>query len=147
MKSSSWLILQRKQDRAAQNQKNQVEQEDRPKVKHPYKMTVSLEKSVNNKEIIEFPLYHDSEIGLFDEAFTSLQIDSMMDEDVDTDEDAMNNAIKCCSRDFISTKHYLLPENLFRTQMIKQNVKNCGVIDRVARPEEYDRNGHRKNQV
>ena len=28
--------------------------------------------------------------------------------------------------------------------MIKQNVKNCGVIDRVARPEEYDRNGHRK---
>ena len=58
------------------------------------------------------------------------------DDDVDTDEEVYDTALKACSRDFNETRR--------RMEMYpaKQLVKNFEIKKRVAQPELYDRNGN-----
>ncbi len=64
-----------------------------------------------------------------------------MDEDVESDEDVLDLAIKACSNNFMETKRYLPLDPARRLQSIRANVKNCFIAQRVAYPELFTRRG------
>ena len=80
--------------------------------------TIQLQKAVESSEIVEFPLYQDAEIGLFEDVFVKMQIAATIDEDLDTDEDVLINAKNCCSRDFLQTKQLLPQDKYERDKLI-----------------------------
>ena len=89
----------------------------------------------------DFKLFMDSEIGLDSEMLTQLQIETRMDDDVETDDEIYDNARKACSRDFLDAR------NKVETSAIEQIVNNCEIERRVKNPDDYDRNGKFKLQA
>ena len=108
---------------------------------------------------VSFPVYSDAQIGLAICTNHELFEDSCrysqttlpgysgkpeMDEDVASDDDVLDLAIKACSNNFFETKRYLPLDPAMRLLSIKANVKNCYIAQRVAHPELFTRSGHLK---
>lgn len=101
--------------------------------KHP---TVKLFAKPGSSEQREFLLMQDKEIGFgSDRRFEDYITEMQKDDDVDTDEEVYDTALKACSRDFNEARLKLesLSLNTF--------VNNCEIKKRVSQPELYDRNG------
>ncbi len=89
-------------------------------------------------------MYSDAQIGLAVCTNHELFEDAEMDEDVASDDDVLDLAIKACSNNFFETKRYLPLDPAMRLLSIKANVKNCYIAQRVAHPELFTRSGHLK---
>ena len=87
-------------------------------------------------EEIKFPLYHDRDIGFEREQDQSCIKEVQLDDDVDTDEDVYDSALKQCSRDFNEARH-----KMNNYPAIKSYLNNSGIKKRVQRPELFDRYG------
>jgi hypothetical protein len=84
--------------------------------------------------LVDFKLFSDKDVGLED-WMTEFQIEARGDDDVETDEEIMDNAIKAVSRDFLDARHKV------DTMPLNQFVNNTEMPRRVAHPEDYDRCG------
>jgi len=73
---------------------------------------------------VSFPLFIDQDIGISGQ-YTDCLTEARQDDDVDTDEEVYDTAIKACSRDFNQTQNALdcKPPNQF--------LKNCDIKKRV----------------
>ena len=58
-----------------------------------------------------------------------------MDDDVETDDEIYDNAMKMCSRDFINAR------NKVESLPLSQIVNNWDIDRRVRNPDDFDRNG------
>jgi len=76
--------------------------------KSPVRREHALKTSATGPVIIKrFPLYDDKDIGLGVKWMQECQIEARMDDDVDTDDDVMNNALNACANDTFQTKQKL----------------------------------------
>ena len=64
-----------------------------------------------------------------------------MDDDVDTDEEIFDSALKGCSRDFTYAR------NEVDSKPLNQIVNNQSIIRRVTNPDDYDRTGKIKREL
>jgi len=98
--------------------------------------TIKLfKKKTGSNEQEEFILLHDKQVGFEKAQFPECLIEMKQDDDVDTDEEIFDNALKACSRDFNDTRLKL------ETLSLNTFINNCDIKNRVARPEFFDRNG------
>ena len=79
-------------------------------------------------------MFIDTEIGFSPQESACLQ-EHRQDDDVDTDEEVFDQALKACSRDFNEVRAKL------DRQPVNQLVNNVGIQKRCQHPEHYDRNG------
>lgn len=80
-------------------------------------------------------MYDDRDIGFTQEQHSSCLTEIQQDDDVDTDEEVYEHALKACSRDFSEARHKL---DSYRTD---QFINNTGIRERVRQPEMFDRHG------
>ena len=95
---------------------------------------VFLDNKVGNSKT-RFPLFSDNEIGFKSTTVQESLVKLISDDDVDTDEEIYDRALKACSMDFNSTR------KLAEKFPVKQIVNNAYLSQRVKRPELYDRCG------
>jgi hypothetical protein len=60
-----------------------------------------------SNEQVEFVLLEDKQLGFEEAQFPECLIKVDKDDDVETDEEVFDNALKACSRDFNDTRHKL----------------------------------------
>ncbi len=97
----------------------------------------------SRQQQVTFPVFSDAQVGLTACAsYERFAADAKKDEDVASDEDVLDLAIKCCSHNFLQTKRYLPLDPLQRHQSIRYFVKNCSIAQRVAYPDFFTRSGH-----
>lgn len=56
----------------------------------------------------QFPMFNDIDVGLGEKWIDDLQIEARMDDDVESDEEIMLNAYRCCKRDINETREKVL---------------------------------------
>ena len=83
---------------------------------------------------IGHPMFIDTEVGWRPAESNCLQ-EHRQDDDVDTDEEIFDQALKACSRDFNDVRRKL------DRQPVSQLINNFEIQKRCAHPESYDRNG------
>ena len=83
---------------------------------------------------MSFKLFNDKDIGFSSQHEKNLT-ECRQDDDVDTDEDVYDVALKACSRDFNSTR------DLMEERPLNQMLNNFDLKKRVEQPENFDRNG------
>ena len=106
--------------------------------------TATLVLRNSRQQPVSFPVYSDAQVGLAECTFHEHFEETERDEDVDSNEEVLDLAIKGCSRAFLETKRYLPLDSAMRLLSIKTNVKNCYIAQRVAHPELFTRGGHLK---
>ena len=89
----------------------------------------------NTRAPEEFPLFYDEEVGLSACWISACQIEARIDDDVDTDEEIMESALKTCDKDFQYAN--------FKLNLLGWNnvTNNCDISHRVSNPEYYNRAG------
>ena len=63
-----------------------------------------FKKKTGSNDQEEFILLHDKQVGFEEAQFPECLIEMKQDDDVDTDEEIFDNALKACSRDFNDTR-------------------------------------------
>ena len=94
-----------------------------------------FKKKTGSNDQEEFILLHDKQVGFEEAQFPECLIEMKQDDDVDTDEEIFDNALKACSRDFNDTRLKL------ETLSLNTFINHCDIKNRVTRPELFDRNG------
>ena len=97
--------------------------------------------------VVDFPLYSDQDVGFGCSLIQDRLQDTGVDDDVDTDEETYDLALKECSANFLQTKQYLPQSQIARTKSIVNNVKNYFIEERVKHPDCFTRNGHEKTVI
>ena len=72
----------------------------------PKRTKTLLKITGGQKTETDFRLFNDSDIGLDKKNFMDRLMEIKMDDDVDTDEDIYENAMRACSKDFNDTRYY-----------------------------------------
>ena len=91
-----------------------------------------FKKKTGSNDQEEFILLHDKQVGFEEAQFPECLIEMKQDDDVDTDEEIFDNALKACSRDFNDTRLKL------ETLSLNTFINNCDIKNRVTRPELFD---------
>jgi hypothetical protein len=111
----------------------------RSKAQKKPKVQVKTHKLQNPRtgEMEECPLYADKDVGLAEKWVSDLQIEARRDDDVDTDDEVYDHARDAVRNDFKAACH----ENRKANYDWSKFVNNCGIEQRVAMPDYYDRDG------
>ena len=62
--------------------------------------------------MVNFPMFSDKDIGLEEPWIQNLHIEARMDDDVESDEEIMHNALACCKRDIKEAVEKIEKNNL-----------------------------------